>query len=147
MAERPAGPITRDQERPRARSTPCRGLGGEGAGLSLVAEPPQRMDLERPSYHHKGVMRVGSPPPPPIPISAFFAMLGWDNIETDQVVAIAAKTTITNAVMILRMKCIAFLRGFHRVRPANRHVRCQGPYAWADSSDVTVVTESLISIS
>jgi hypothetical protein len=72
-------------------------------------------------------------------------MLGWDNIETDQVVVIAAKTTITDAAMILRMKCTAFLRGFHRVPSANRHVRCQGGYAWADSSDVTAVTKCLIS--
>jgi hypothetical protein len=33
----------------------------------------------------------------------------------------------------------------YRVRPANRHLRCQGGYAWADSSDVTAVTLCLIS--
>ena len=42
-------------------------------------------------------------------------MLGCDDVETDQVVAIAARTTIADAAMILRMKCIALLRRFHRV--------------------------------
>jgi hypothetical protein len=35
-------------------------------------------------------------------------MLGCDDVETDQVVAIAARTTIADAAMILRMKCIVF---------------------------------------
>jgi hypothetical protein len=74
---------------------------------------------------HKARDAVVSPPPP-IPISALFAVLGWDIIETDQVVVIAAKTTITDAVMILRMKCIVFPCGFSRVQPANRHLGCQG---------------------
>ena len=51
------------------------------------------------------------------------AILGWDDIETDQVVVVVARTTIADAAMILSMKCIAFLRGIHRVRPANRHLR------------------------
>jgi hypothetical protein len=62
------------------------------------------------------------------------ASIGWDDVETDQVVAIATRTTIAAAAMILRMK--TFLRG-----SVNRHLRCQGGYAWADSSDVTAVTE------
>lgn len=69
------------------------------------------------------------------------AMLGWDDVETDQVAAVAVMTTIADAAMILRMKCIVFHRWFHRVRPAGRHVRCRGAYAWADSSDVTAITE------
>jgi hypothetical protein len=44
--------------------------------------------------------------------------LGCDDVETDQVVAIAARTTIADAAMILRMKSIAFPRWFYRVRPA-----------------------------
>ena len=38
------------------------------------------------------------------------AILGWDDIETDQVVVVT-RTTIADAAMILSMKCIAFLRG------------------------------------
>jgi hypothetical protein len=41
-------------------------------------------------------------------------MLGWDNIETDQVVVIAARTTIADAAMVFRMKCIAFLTEWDR---------------------------------
>jgi hypothetical protein len=56
-----------------------------------------RSTAARESRHHKGVKRIGSSPlPPPIPISTFFAMLGWDDIET------AAKTPITAAVTIMR---------------------------------------------
>ena len=56
-----------------------------------------RSTAARESRHHKGVKRTGSSPlPPPIPISTFFAMLGWDDIET------AAKTPITAAVTIMR---------------------------------------------
>jgi hypothetical protein len=39
------------------------------------------------------------------------AILGWDDIETDQVVVVVTRTTIADAAMILSMKCIAFLRG------------------------------------
>jgi hypothetical protein len=55
------------------------------------------IDSSAGSRHHKGIKRTGSSPlPTPIPISTFFAMLGWDDIET------AAKTPITAAVMIMR---------------------------------------------
>jgi hypothetical protein len=39
------------------------------------------------------------------------AILGWDDIETDQVVVVVTRTTIADAAMILSMKCIAFIRG------------------------------------
>jgi hypothetical protein len=36
------------------------------------------------------------------------AMFGWDDVETDQVAAVAVMTTIADAAMILRMKCIVY---------------------------------------
>jgi hypothetical protein len=64
--------------------------------LQLTWQPPDRHQRGE-SRHHKGVKRTGSSPlPPRIPISTFFAMLGWDDIET------AAKTPITAAVTIMR---------------------------------------------
>ena len=35
-------------------------------------------------------------------------MPGCDDVETDQVMAIADRTTIADAAMILRLKCIVF---------------------------------------
>jgi hypothetical protein len=88
-----------------ARINPCEKRGSSRTRAN--ATPPSRIPAAhlaaarstaaRESRHHKGVKRTDSSPlPPPIPISTFFAMLGWDDIEA------AAKTPITAAVMIMR---------------------------------------------
>jgi hypothetical protein len=78
--------------------------------------------------------------------------LGCDDVETDQVVAIAARTTIADAAMILRMKSIAFPVGSTECdRPsacsmsgslcAGRFKRCDGHHRMFDRRPPAVTLE------
>ena len=79
-------------------------------------------------------------------------MLGCDDVETDQVVAIAARTTIADAAMILRMKSIAFPVGSTECdRPSacsmsgslcvGRFTRCDGHHRMFDRRPPAVTLE------